>query len=669
MVKLTRWLKKRGWMVTCVVLVAVLLGVSGIQVIDRVDLGSRMGIGFDTSRTIGIGVGVDDKVITLGHIAYAAGNVDYTYDGTNDHIQFQLALNALPVTGGRLVDVSGVQKNFGATVTRAIPNVVIVGAGAGSYFTNNGVTSLFTAGGNGWKFQDLQTDAGGISMDATTRWNWENVTVASAYYAYRTPVATTGGASWEIPVGRSATYVVAASNAPAHVKAQADYVCDGTDDNVEIQVALNALPAGGGVVQLTAGTFTLSANIVAYGSYRTLQGTGSATIIKATTDVVVILSNYAVWRNLTFDGQSARSVRPYTNGTDWLMENITMLNSTQPAGFALATNVRGKIINSSFFPAGDSRALALTTNDTYVENVYINGVNSTTDGLVGINSPAISNVVFNGGTIKNSANGVAIYTAVDATNVKILNMTIDNTRNGIYNQANYGVTANNYLTNIGVANGIDTGLANYAVIMGNIINGIASTGINVAGNYVTVVGNTVNSATGSSGNGIVVESTGYTSIVGNTVTNNVQYGILVYGTVATNSKYNTIVGNTAKGNGYGIAETATYSDYNLIEGNTVYNNVIAQIQAPGPNTKVRNNIGYITENSGTATVANATTSIVVNHGLATTPTRVLLTARLWSNAAKAWVTNLTATQFTINVDADPGTGTAIFDWRAQIGEG
>ncbi len=41
---------------------------------------------------------------------------------------------------------------------------------------------------------------------------------------------------------RTATYVVAASDAPAHVKQQADYVCDGTDDQIEIQAAIDALP-------------------------------------------------------------------------------------------------------------------------------------------------------------------------------------------------------------------------------------------------------------------------------------------------------------------------------------------------------------------------------------------------------------------------------------------
>lgn len=78
---------------------------------------------------------------------------------------------------------------------------------------------------------------------------------------------------------------------------------------------------------------------------------------------------------------------------------------------------------------------------------------------------------------------------------------------------------------------------------------------------------------------------------------------------------------------------------------------------------------YVAKNSGTATVANGATTVVVSHGLTATPTRVQLTATLWSSAAKAWVTTKTATQFTINVNADPGAGTAIFDWEASVGEG
>lgn len=42
------------------------------------------------------------------------------------------------------------------------------------------------------------------------------------------------------------TFVVAASDASPGSKKRADYICDGTADDVEIQAALDALPAGGG---------------------------------------------------------------------------------------------------------------------------------------------------------------------------------------------------------------------------------------------------------------------------------------------------------------------------------------------------------------------------------------------------------------------------------------
>jgi len=55
----------------------------------------------------------------------------------------------------------------------------------------------------------------------------------------------------------TANYVVAASDAPASVKAIADYTCDGTEDGVQMQAALDALPAHGGRVYCTGGSYEL----------------------------------------------------------------------------------------------------------------------------------------------------------------------------------------------------------------------------------------------------------------------------------------------------------------------------------------------------------------------------------------------------------------------------
>lgn len=78
---------------------------------------------------------------------------------------------------------------------------------------------------------------------------------------------------------RSATLVVAASDAAPQSKLGADFVCDGTADEVEINAAISALPAPGGKVVLTEGTFEL-ASAVALVSNTTLEGSGElATIL------------------------------------------------------------------------------------------------------------------------------------------------------------------------------------------------------------------------------------------------------------------------------------------------------------------------------------------------------------------------------------------------------
>jgi len=85
---------------------------------------------------------------------------------------------------------------------------------------------------------------------------------------------------------RAATFVVAASDASADSKQFADYVCDGTADDVQIQAAIAALPAGGGKVELSEGTFNIAADIVINTSATKLVGQGrGATILTAQTGV------------------------------------------------------------------------------------------------------------------------------------------------------------------------------------------------------------------------------------------------------------------------------------------------------------------------------------------------------------------------------------------------
>lgn len=70
----------------------------------------------------------------------------------------------------------------------------------------------------------------------------------------------TGGGGGGGTAYTSITRVVASATAPADVRAAAEYVCDGVADQVQIQQALDdARDNGGGIIQLTVGTFNLTA--------------------------------------------------------------------------------------------------------------------------------------------------------------------------------------------------------------------------------------------------------------------------------------------------------------------------------------------------------------------------------------------------------------------------
>jgi len=96
---------------------------------------------------------------------------------------------------------------------------------------------------------------------------------------------------------RTATLFVAANNALDRSRAQCDYLCDGVADDVQINQALNALPAGGGRVMLSEGTFNIVNPITIPRSNIILRGQGRSTFINgdglATGEHGIVISGVA----------------------------------------------------------------------------------------------------------------------------------------------------------------------------------------------------------------------------------------------------------------------------------------------------------------------------------------------------------------------------------------
>ncbi|MDD5220951.1 MAG: hypothetical protein PHV11_10315, partial [Candidatus Bipolaricaulis sp.] len=122
------------------------------------------------------------------------------------------------------------------------------------------------------------------------------------------PSKMINGLNYDPP--RTATFVVAASDASAQFKLQADYICDGTADDVQIQEAIDALPASGGRVVLSEGIFTVNDRIDV-SSNTTLSGSGWGTILRVVPATfpdnisVIRLSSVSesIVRDLLIDGE------------------------------------------------------------------------------------------------------------------------------------------------------------------------------------------------------------------------------------------------------------------------------------------------------------------------------------------------------------------------------
>lgn len=423
------------------------------------------------------------------------------------------------------------------------------------------------------------------------------------------------------------TLVVAANDATASQKATADYVCDGTADNVQIQAAIDALPTASGIVQLTEGTFSIAATITITKKI-SLVGSGIAiTKLDAvsglndwvitfvpSSDIYAYIGHMYIDHNGTT--QNAGGCIKAAGAVQSLFDHIHF-DTPYSAGlqfdqigvgqFGHHNRVTNCLFDHGDNSAGDGRGIYLTNSD---ENMIVNCDFETMGGA--------------------GANPYAVH---DASGINHI----------------IGCVFVNGKTAIRIAS------SNGTRIEGNMFDGIGRNGIDLNGSRCSVIGNTfdgVGSETANTYSCINITFAGtFNAFVGNMLRSN-----------STNGQTRSLFREQGSGG----------SNNNVFIGNTlVVNGTLgtALVEKAGANTIVRENTGWVTETSGTATVVNTTTTIVVTHGLSTTPTLAAIKVTPTNNlgtATKFWISTPTATQFTINVDADPGAGTATFAWSATI---
>jgi hypothetical protein len=415
--------------------------------------------------------------------------------------------------------------------------------------------------------------------------------------------------------GRTATYVIAASNAPAHVKAQADYPCDGTADDVQIQAAIDDLAtiSGGseGICQLSEGMFYLTQGLNIAGSVW-LRGSGrGATFLEqvagsnlpslirrdASVDYHIHLSDF------TLDGKKATNPTAgygidVTRMNSGLLEDIRVVDCKdycifgETSGGAEADGIRLLLVSASGSDAGGIQIK--NAAGWHLTDVASNG-------------NATYSFYFNGG-------GEHFLTALEADGIGDGTAYVFSTCARIRG-------ANMWAASTGGG------------------SAFLFAGTNLDMDFSGVTGDALATAV------LFSDGVGYTN------TNILFRGLFIARNVG------------GIGLRFDSAQT-TYSGVQIRGGAITVGTVVNAGNVP-TGVSIKDINGYVTENHGTATLLNGQTSVVFAHGMAITPTHVSIS---WkenpTNVIADWWWSADGTNITVN-GVDPGATNLDFSWDAK----
>jgi len=354
------------------------------------------------------------------------------------------------------------------------------------------------------------------------------------------PPQGTGGIGVAVADTRTATIVVAASNSLDPTLAPAAYRCDGVNDHVEIQAALNALPATGGQVVLLDGTFNCEATCGRNISNVTIRGQGNSTILTTSTADLTFFSFVGASgteltgitiADMQIDGANVSDHGIYFEYVDKsLIQNVCSRRHASGTGIWL-TGI--DLVNSDF-----NRIIGNTCSENAYEGIELNTSN---------------NNIITGNTCQGNGDcGIYIYPSNNNTITG--NTCSENTTDGISLRTN----SNNTIT-------------------GNTCQGNGNCGIYLySSNNNTVTGNTYQR---NSYYGIYLYSSNNNTVTGNTCIANSQESTNSYDDICVlnDSDYNNIQGNTCRAGTlankprYGINITSADCDGNMVTNNDLHN--------------------------------------------------------------------------------------------------
>jgi len=342
-----------------------------------------------------------------------------------------------------------------------------------------------------------------------------------------------------------------------------DYHCDGTDDQVEIQQAIDYVNGkGGGVVFLTPGTFNctdninLKENVSLFGASRetTKLEMGSNGIVVNNADISSIYRMSINSNNVAIDLYST---------SVFLMRDtfaFGVVKITSSSLISMINNATGQvgITSSSYIDIESSvmQYLSGTQPDIVLidksQNIKLSNNVVAYGSKAGIFITDSADVQVTGNDISNLGVGIQ----VQGQGVRIENNVIHDCNTGVILELvplptirphKGNVVSGNIIYNMS-AYGIST-RSGYAVVSNNTISDINKDGIRVDADYCVVNNNMITDISKSAYgmySGIVLNGSNSTTVVGNMIRGDGTYAP-AYGIEEINADYNTITGNSIVG--------------------------------------------------------------------------------------------------------------------------
>ena len=265
---------------------------------------------------------------------------------------------------------------------------------------------------------------------------------------------------------KAATKVVGTSKS-GHTTADCDYLCDGAADQVEINNAIKALPAGGGKVILLEGTYDITASVSVNKSNVTVEGMGFSTVLARNFTGHLIEVQGSNVNNVILENFKISGINANKSNTDNL------------AIYVKPNNNLNKIMMKKLTIENDYTGVDIA-HSTYcsVENCNITGC------VRGITCDGSTKCVFTGNYIVDST--YSIYMIWGAQHNLVSNNFINNATMGVFLE--------------------NTGGTKFDKVLNNVIID-ADRGIKISTSYNHIHGNCVIRGTGQSGDYSSAQST------------------------------------------------------------------------------------------------------------------------------------------------------------------